>query len=417
MRSSPGSSWRWLSGVLLIVGTLGLPVESRSQGGVGSGPLTASLADTEPTVGILNWGPVKAAPGITISQIGIDSNIFHENVNPKEDFIVAGRPDLALFSRTRFLKVSAYIGGDFTYFRDYADERSAGYGVRARVDLLLSRLFPFVAYGESKTRERPNNEIDTRADSLREELTAGLGFQLSGTSSVYASVGRQPTKYQESFEEGVDLGQSLNRHTDDYSGGLRTALTPLTTLTVRGGYREDIFDAEPLRNAQARFVQATFDFAPQAMFTGSATVGYLDSKAADPKIDPFSGLITSVTLTYPILEFGRINFITDRSTEYSFDASEAYFVSTTFSLAYSQRLFGAWDLQVSGRRALADYGFRDGVVPRRDTTDTLTGGLGYNLRNRTRIALSYEYTRRLSPALPEQNYEGRRTFLSWTYAF
>jgi hypothetical protein len=225
------------------------------------------------------------------------------------------------------------------------------------------------------------------------------------------------TKYQESFEEGVDLGQSLNRYGDDFSGGLRTALTPLTTLTMRGGYRKDIFAADPTRNSQNRYVQATFDFAPQAAITGTATIGYQDSDADDPKIEPFRGVTAAVTVTYPLLEFGRFNFITERTTEYSFDAAEAYFVSTTFNLAYSQRLYGAWDLQIGGRRALADYGFREGVLPRRDTTDALTGGLGYNLPNRTRIALSYEYSRRRSPALPDQNYEGRRIFLSWTYAF
>lgn len=417
MRLSSNSGYRWLSGVLLIVGTLGLPLESRSQGGVGSGPVTSSLTDTEPTTGVLSWGPLKLAPGITISQIGVDSNIFHEKENPKEDFIAAGRPDLAVFTQTRFIKLSTYVGADYTYFHKYVDERSFGYGVRGRVDILLSRLFPFLAYGETKARERPNSEVDTRADSVKKEMTAGLGFRLSENASIYSSVSRQPTKYQESFEEGVDLGQSLNRYTDDYSGGLRTALTPLTTITMRGGYREDTFDADPTRNTHATYVQATFDFAPQAVVTGSATIGYQNMEADDPKIEPYRGITGAVTLSYPLLEIGRFNFVTERSTEYSFDVAEAYFVSTAFNLAYSQRLAGSWDLQVSGRKALSDYGFREGTQPRRDTIDTLSGGLGYNLANRTRLALSYEYSRRRSPALPDQNYEGRRIFFSWTYAF
>lgn len=417
MQSSPVFNRRRLTGVLLAVGLLSLPADLRAQSAVGSGPVTSSLTDTEPTTGVLSWGPVKLAPGLTISQIGVDDNIFHEAEDPKEDFIASGRPDLAIFSQLRFLKVSAYVGGDFTYYKKYTSERSAGYGARARVDILLSRLFPFVAYGETKSRERPNSEIDTRADNVLTEKTGGLGFQLGANSSVYASVGRVTTKYENSFEDGVDLGQSLNHYGDDYSGGLRTALTPLTTFTLRGGYRKDIFASEPIRNAQVRYVGGTFDFAPQAVFSGTATIGYQDSQHDDPKITPYRGITGSATVTYSFLEIGKLNFSGDRSTQYSFDVAEAYFVSTSFNIGYSQRLAGAWDLLVTARRSLSDYGFRDGLPARTDTTDALSGGLGYNLANRTRIAVSYEYSRRRSPALPNQNYEGRRTFLSWTYAF
>ncbi len=406
-----------LYGVLIFMGLIWSPAESSAQGAVGAGPLTSILTDTEPVAGILNMGPVKLAPGITISQIGTDSNVFHEAENPKQDFIVAGRPDVSVFTRLRFIKVSAYGGAELNYFKTYKSERSVGYAGRARVDLLLSRLFPFVGYGQTKTRERPNSEIDTRANNLQTEKSGGLGFRLSETSSVYASAGRMTTKYEEAFEEGVDLGRALNRHGDDFNGGVQLALTPLTTLTLRGGSRRDLFTGDPTRNSRSRYVNGAFSFAPDAVITGVATIGFQDFKADDPKVEPFRGLTGLVAVTYSLLEVGRLSFTSARSTEYSFDAAEAYYISTAFSLSYTHRLRGAIDAQVQGQRSLSDYGRREGSAPRRDTVDTVAGGLGYNLRNRTRVALSYEYSRRRSPALPVQNYEGRRIFLSWTYAF
>ncbi|MGE3489567.1 MAG: outer membrane beta-barrel protein [Vicinamibacterales bacterium] len=399
------------------MGLLALPAESRAQGAVGTGPLTASLTDVEPTTGVLRVGPIRLAPGITISQIGVDSNIFHEAENPKEDFIASAKPDLAIFTRLRFIQVSAYTGIDATYFKKYTDERSWGYAGRARVDILLSRLFPFVGYGETKTRERPNSEIDVRADSVQTEKSAGLGFRLSETSSVYVSANRMTTRYQGAVEEGVDLGQSLNRHGDDFNGGLRTALTPLTTLTLRAGYKQDLFTGDATRNSDSRYATIGLAFAPQAVITGAASIGYQDSRPADPKVEPFRGMTATASISYALLELGRINFSAARSTEYSFDAADAYFLSNIFNLSYTHRLLGDLDAQIQGSRALSDYGYREGTVPRRDTTDTVSGGLGYNLRNRTRVALSYEYSRRRSLELPEQNYEGRRVFLSWTYAF
>ena len=87
------------------------------------------------------------------------------------------------------------------------------------------------------------------------------------------------------------------------------------------------------------------------------------------------------------------------------------------SHSYTHRLFGAVDPQVRGSRSLFDYGFREGALDKQDTLDLASGGLGYNLRNRTRVSLNYEFSRRRSPALAERNYDRRRIFTSWTYAF
>jgi hypothetical protein len=87
------------------------------------------------------------------------------------------------------------------------------------------------------------------------------------------------------------------------------------------------------------------------------------------------------------------------------------------NISYTHRLFGAVDAQVRGAKSWFDYGFREGVEARQDTLDQALVGLGYNLRNRTRVSLNYEYTRRRSPVFAERSYDKRRVFASWTYAF
>ena len=405
-----------LLSLALIAGAVLFPGTAAAQGAVGSGPLTSTLTETEPTSGILNLGSLKLAPGITINQIGVDSNVFNQANDPKEDFIASVKPDLAAFLRLRFMQVSAYGGGDFSYFRTYDTENSAGYAGRARVDFLFSRFFPFVGFGETKTRERAGSEIDVRANNVLREQSGGVGYRWSETGALYLSVVNTKTKYEAAFEDGVDLSQSLNRYSEDFGAGLRTALSPLTTLTLRAGYQQDIFQALPARNSNRRYLSGVFSFAPQATFTGSATVGYLDFRPADPKVEPFRGLTASLALSYPILEIIRINAIYSRSLEYSFDVSEAYYLSNRYSLALTQRILGAVDAQVVGSRTFSNYGQRETAPPRTDSHDVLNGSLGYNLRNRTRIALNYEYSRRKS-LIALNNFEGRRIYLSWTYAF
>lgn len=384
---------------------------------VGAGPLSASLLDTEPTSGVIDVGPLKVAPGIVIPQIGANSNIYDEPEDPKSDFITQVAPDLSVFSRMRFVKLSVYTGGDFAWFQEYKTENWTGYRVRGRVDLLLSRVRPFAAYGQTRTREQANGEIDTRANRIETERSGGVAFETGRFSNVYASAVLMSTEFRDALNQGVDLGQSLSRDAEDYAGGFQTALTPLTTLTFRAGYRRDLFRDAPDRDAETVYGNGTFAFAPQAVLNGSMTVGYTDFQAADPAVRPYRGITVSGAVTAPVAEAGRLNLGLVRGIEYSFDETEAYYVELTWTLSYTQRLGGAFDLQGRGSRSRFDYGNREGSPERQDQLDTWGAGLGYNLKNRTRIAMNYEVARRRSPDLPDRNYDRRRVYLSWTFAY
>jgi len=403
---------------LMFVGLLAFAINAGAQSAVGAGPLTSTLADAEPTSGVMSLGPVKVAPGIVISELGWDSNVFNETEaeGPKDDFVLSAMPDVAMFSRLRFFKVSAYAGSDLNYFHKYQSEQSIGHAVRGRVDVLLSRVRPFVGAGQTKTRTRPNGEITARANRKEEELSGGIAFELGAHSAVYGSTIRTKSTFSDAFEEDLDLGLSLTREGVEYSGGVRTDLTPLAALVLTAGVREDSFRFVPLRNADSRVATATLKIDAAAVVTGSVMVGFADFKAVDPKVKPFRGLTGSAALTYQLLEVGRLALIASRRQEYSFDAAEAYYLENAFSLAYNHRLFGEVDAQVRGGRAAFTYGFREGSPPHTDTLDTVETGVGYNMRNRTRVSFNYEYSRRRSPALAQRNYDRRRVYFSWTYA-
>ena len=153
------------------------------------------------------------------------------------------------------------------------------------------------------------------------------------------------------------------------------------------------------------------------MVTGAVTVAWNDFKPVDPLIEPYRGLIGSVALAYSVLEVGRLGLIALRRQEYSFDTAEGYYLENSVNLTYNHRLFGEVDAQVHGGYGQFQYGFRAGVPAHTDTLETVDGGVGYNLRNRTRISINYEYARRRSPALAERNYDRKRAFLAWSYAF
>jgi hypothetical protein len=394
------------------------PRTALAQANIGSGPLTSRLSDTEPVGGAIDLGVVTLAPGVGVREIGWDSNVFNEppELTPKEDWVLSVQPDVAAFSRLRLLQLSGYAGGDFTYYHTYESERSTGYAYRGRADLLLSRLRPFIGGGQTKTRERPNGEIDVRANRREDELSGGLAYDLSDSSLVYASAFTFGIIYDDAFEQGINIGQSLTRDAYNYQAGLRTDLTPLLSLQVYGSYQEDQFTYDPLRDAQTGSVTAAFRFAPDAVVSGLAQISFRDMKFDDPGIDPFRGVTAAIGLSYAVLDVGRLTVNGLRLVDYSYDTAEAYYVEYGASVSYTHRLFSEIDVQGRFARSWFDYEAREGIVPHQDLLDTTGASVGYNLRNRTRMALNYEFQRRRSPAYPERNFDRRRVYFSWQFA-
>lgn len=404
--------------VLIGMGAL-WPDTALGQSSVGSGPLTTTLTDTEPTVGILTIGNVRFAPGMTVREIGWDSNVFDEpeQDGPKSDFVVAVQPDVSAFTRLRFARISAYAGSELTYYNTYESERSVGHTARARVDLLFSRVRPFFGVGEIETRLRPNGEIDTRADRQETELSGGLAFDLSPYSLVYASAYEWKNVFENAFEDGIDIGRSLTRDSNNYQAGIKTDITPLLSVQLFAAYQEDSFPHDPIRNSASWNGNAIFSFAPDAVVSGFVTVQYRDLNPVDPEITPYRGLLGSLSLSYSFLEVGRLSVALARGLEYSFVSAEAYYLEQSATVAYTHRLVGDIDAQVRGSLSAFEYDARRTLPQHTDSLASYGGSVGYNLRNRTRIALNFEQARRRSLALPERNYERRRAYLSWLFAF
>lgn len=374
------------------------------------------LPDVEPATAVLSWGPVRLAPGLQVREIGYDTNVFYEPVDPKEDWVVSVMPDLLAYSRLRLLRFSAYTGVDLTYYNTYSSERSVSDQYRGRVDFLLSRIRPFVGAGYLTERTKPNGEINVRADRRETELSGGIAFELSPTSRLYGAGGRVTTEYRSTEQyEGVALDRALNRNAYGYSAGLQTSLTPLTSLTLSGSLTQDRFRAAPERDADTGQAAAEFVFSPQAVLRGTARIGFKDFRPNDPAVDPYTGIVVGAGLVVPILDMARINIGVLRDMQYSFEEAEAYYVENTFDVSYTQLIFGSFDVQGRGAWSGFDYGNREGQPDRRDSLTTWSVGVGYNLQNRTRMSVQFEDAERRSPELAERNYDRRRLFFSWTF--
>lgn len=399
--------------LLLSGGLLAVPALTAAQG-----PLTEGFGDADPATFAFRLGPVLATPGLTVREVGVDTNVFDEPVDPKRDYMATVSPDLQLFMRLGALRFTSTSGADFTYYREYAEERAISRQIRVRTDLLLSRLRPWVSGAFVQTRDRLNAELDRRARRQGVEYGGGLGFDVSPTTRVFVVAGRTETTFRDTeVFQGVDLADAFNRTTETAQGGLALSLTPFTTLTLRGGAQRDAFVNAPLRDSESRTASAQFEFSPDAIIRGRVRVGYRDFEPVDPGLARHQMVTGLIGLGYTV--FGRARFDVDgtRDIEYSFEEREGYFVQTGLTVTYTQRIMGAFDLQGRAGRDWLDYQASATGSGRNDRVDTYAGGVGYNLPDGSRIGLSYEHTERNAPDRADRRYDRRRIYGSWTYQF
>ena len=141
-------------------------------------------------------GPLAINPSLSIVDAGVDSNVFNDVANPKQDVTTAFRPAADIWLRAGRARLTAKTQLSYNYFKQYASERYVGTDNRLRFELRGPRVTPFGTVSFLSTRDRISPEVDARV--RRDEWTAGLGADVELGGRVTARLsGRH-------FEDQVD---------------------------------------------------------------------------------------------------------------------------------------------------------------------------------------------------------------------
>ena len=124
-------------------------------------------------------GPLGLSPTLTVTDIGVDSNIFNAAGSPERDFTmtIVPRLDARIYVGRALLSVGN--AGGFVYYQKHPDERSINYTADGRADLDFGRIQAFVGGAFADTRERLNAEVDARASRTMRKGEAGAQFTVA----------------------------------------------------------------------------------------------------------------------------------------------------------------------------------------------------------------------------------------------
>jgi len=367
-------------------------------------PATAQSTDEpDPAKVRLRVGPLWMNPTVAMTNIGVDNNVFNEPAqqNPKSDFTFTLTPAVDLWLRVGDTWVVGRIVEDLIWYDTYASERNASTGYTVGWRVPLARFGFKIDASRRNARDRPNLEIDTRAERAETKVTGLVEYRMLSKTYVGVILERQGTDYDgEEFYNGANLQSELDHTTTGGGLSLRYQLTPLTSLSLTATRKDDRFKYSPLRNSSQSSVSGSIFLDKFALIRGSATFGYTDFRPDLQTLQAYRGPTASASLSYTLLEATRFTFDLGRDVQYSYDVSQAYYVQTRVGGSIQQQILGPVDAVARGSFATLAYTDRQAigvtVSGRVDDVSSYGGGVGYRLGRDVRLGFNIDHTNRAS---------------------
>lgn len=382
-------------------------------------PGRAAAQDDDPAASArFRVGPVRFTPAISVTNLGVNTNVFNEVDNPRSDTTAAIGPVVNAWMNVGRSRLSGRASGQYLYFDKYADQRAWGTSDDGRWEFPLGRITPFVTGSYTNTRQQQGYEIDVYARQRTNTLGGGADIQVGGKTKVTVSGTRGQVAYDDNATFlGVGLAGTLNHKSDIEQVQVRYTLTPLTTFVVGGLLAQDRFDADPVRDANSTKIMPGLEFKPFALVSGTVAVGYRWFRALDKTTPDSQGVIATVDARY-VIGPTRLVAKVSRDLTYSFEPDQPYYTLTDLTLSATEQLSSAWDIVGRGGWQSLDYSrFATSLAPvgRVDTVRQYGAGIGYRVGHTVRIGFDTTYYRRRSAAEADRGYEGYRSGISISY--
>jgi hypothetical protein len=368
-------------------------------------------------------GPLRFTPSLTVSNLGVDTNVFNEAVHPKQDTVGAVGPAADVWLHLGSSLASGTVSVQYLYFDEYASQRAWNTNNQIKWELPLTRFTPFLEGSYVNSKDRPGYEIDSRARLVSDAFALGTVMRLTPSTQVVVSAKRSRDRFDDGEEyQGINLATTLNRQSDWASLHLRHRLTSLTTFVMRAEEGRDRFDGDTLRDSDSLQIVPGFEMKPSALIAGKVFVGYRSFKPLNPAIAPYRGPVATVDATFTA-GATRLGIKVGRDVNYSYQEEQPYYALTDTTLNVTQRITYTWDVTGKVGRQFLDY---TPFAPARSLRLTVTtsqadtireygGGVGYRFGHMLRLGVDTSYYTRRSNVGPQRDFEGLRIGASVSY--
>lgn len=374
-------------------------------------------------------GPFAVNPSISLANVGLDTNVFNEVVDPKKDFTATITPAADTWLRLGPARLNVKMAGSYQYFAKYGDQRSFGTHDSVRLEFPLLHLRPWAEGAFLTMRDRPGYEINLRLRHSETSVAGGVDLLVSKRTTLGVSFWQTRIDYggDETYL-GVSVRDSFNRTTWVETASLRYALTPLTTVVMAADVVQERFEFSSIRDSDGFRVAPGVEFDASALINGSARVGFRRLRMLASGMPDYTGPVASVDLGYTLMGITRFSVVVNREVEYSYEPAQPFYLLTGVTGSVSQAVGGPWS--VNARAGVQRLAYQtidasaaaalslniDGLAGRVDVVKSYGGGVGYKVGPSTRLGVNVDYITRSSQFYAQQ-YKGLRVGSTVTYGF
>ena len=297
------------------------------------------------------------APLISLTDVGVDSNILASSTNPRRD--TTGRVTIGAEPTSHLGRVDlsgrATVG--FAYFRQYSDQRSVDTDDMGRIDVRLNRVTLYGSGSVLRTRDVFSPEIDIRTQRLEQGVEAGTEIQVTPHARLAVGVRRSYLQFDSSSDLffNASLQTALDRRVDTVTVSARDAITPLTTIAVIGDLQRDAFAFTSARNTDSVRVLTGIECKPTALLDGKAYAGYRIFHPTDTGAPDLQAVVASVDMGYTVVEAVRLGVRFTRDLAHSYSLGERYFVLNDVRGSITSRITPSWDVTAMVGRQYLTY--------------------------------------------------------------
>jgi hypothetical protein len=324
----------------------------------------------------LRWGFLRVRPGITLSRLGYDDNIYNRRTDMVGDYTATISPrleGLALLSDRAFVTFTEQY--DYTLYLENNDQNYGDNRFSGRVTMPFGNFGLFADTVLNNIKRRPIDQEDIRPE--QRERTFSLGAIVRPGWRTEIEIERSHSDYSHFDPDFVSAGQSISERLDrrEESSTVETSYRLLgrTSLLLTGLTKNIEFDflyptadGEINRNSDEWRLLGGFEFGEGGILTGSLQIGHAQIDARDPAVPDLSEAIGEAQLIYRLSSSTKLLLEGERLPGFSVYDISSYYMSSNVEMRmvhYLNRLFG---VEAGGRLGRLTFPESSQEVPRED---------------------------------------------------
>ncbi len=358
----------------------------------------------------LRWGPVRARPGLTVTNLGYDDNILVNDRQRVGDYrvTVAPRLDGLVLLGPSFLTFTERA--EYTAFAENSGQNFFNHSSTGRLTVPWSRFGVFASVGLIEARERPVEREDVRRNRRERRIGAGLIWQLGWRTEL--ELQHRRTRYRFSDEDAL-VDPSIDLDRVERSQRLEAAyrLGGRTRLTLDASFTDLAFDNRVERNAREFAVQPGLRLGEGWPLTGALRLGWSRVEARNATVPDLDGLVGEARLAYRFPGRTALELEFERAQHFAVTSDYRYYRLSRVGARVVHYLNRVLGVEASGAVCRLSFeGAEAAVAPRRD--DLLRYGAGLRLRvSENPLGRRVEYVLRMNRYVRDSTavFDTRRT--------